>query len=630
MFDDKLVDEVEAFVWPFELAGTFYIQADVKEGVDPAKVEAVIDEELKKLLAEGPTDTELKQAQTVFKAGFVRGVERIGGFGGKADALAECTVYTGNPGCFRDSLKAIADAKTADLKASGDKYLSRGGHTLVVLPGARTEIPEDVAVTPEPMTLPPVDPKFTVAKSDVDRSKGVPSTSQFPELKFPEQQRATLKNGTKLILAERHDVPVVQMTYLFNGGYSADQGRKLGTSSFSMGMMDEGAGDLDALAFGDRRESLGANLSAGASLDGGSASLSALKENLDPSLSLFADMVRKPRFDQKEIDRVRATWIAGIKQEKAQPQGAALRVLPPLLYGEGHPYGIPFSGSGSEASIASLTRDDMLAFQRDWVRPENATLVVVGDTTLAEIVPLLDKYFGDWKGGDGAAAKTATLTQVERPAKPRVYLIDQPGAVQATIIAGEVVPSSADADTIKFDIANSVLGGEFSSRLNMNLREDKHWAYGSYSFAPNALGQRPWLAFAPVQIDRTADSLKELQREISEYASGKVPPKPEEVAKIQATEIRGLPGSYETAAAVMGTIASNVRYGRPDDYVFKRKAEIEGLTPDQVKAAAATIDPAKLTWVVVGDLSKIEKPVRALNLGDISVIDADGKPAAKK
>lgn len=629
VFQDKLADEVEAFVWPFELASTFYIQADVKEGVDPAKVEAAIDEELKKLLAEGPTEAELKQAQTVFKASFVRGIERIGGFGGKADALAECAVYTGNPGCFRDSLKVIADAKPADVKASGDKFLSRGGHTLVVLPGARTEIPEDVAVTPEPMTLPPVDPKFTVTKSDVDRSKGVPTTSQFPELKFPEQQRATLKNGTKLILAERHDVPVVQMTYLFNGGYSADQGRKLGTSSFSMGMMDEGAGDLDALAFGDRRESLGANLSAGASLDGGSASLSALKENLDPSLALFADMIRKPRFDQKEIDRVRATWIAGIKQEKAQPQGAALRVLPPLLYGEGHPYGIPFSGSGTEASIASLTRDDMLAFQRDWVRPENATLVVVGDTTLAEIVPLLDKYFGDWKG-EGAAAKTATLAQVERPAKPRVYLIDQPGAVQANIFAGEVVPSSADASTIKFDIANSVLGGEFSSRLNMNLREDKHWAYGSYSFAPNALGQRPWLAFAPVQIDRTADSLKELQREISEYASGKVPPKPEEVAKIQATEIRGLPGSYETAAAVMGTIASNVRYGRPDDYVFKRKAEIEGLTPEQVKAAAATIDPAKLTWVVVGDLSKIEKPVRALNLGEISIVDADGKPAGKK
>jgi zinc protease len=163
----------------------------------------------------------------------------------------------------------------------------------------------------------------------------------------------------------------------------------------------------------------------------------------------------------------------------------------------------------------------------------------------------------------------------------------------------------------------------------MNLREDKHWAYGSYSSASSALGQRPWMAFAAVQIDKTADSLKELRREITEYATGKAPPKPEEVAKIQATEIRGLPGSYETASAVLGTLGGIVRYGRPDDYVFQRKAEIEGLTVDQIKAAAAAIDPDALTWVVVGDLKQIEKPVRELKLGEVSIVDADGKPVKK-
>ena len=218
--------------------------------------------------------------------------------------------------------------------------------------------------------------------------------------------------------------------------------------------------------------------------------------------------------------------------------------------------------------------------------------------------------------------------QVARPAKPRVFLIDQPGAVQANIFAGQVVPSTKDAGAVKFDFANSVLGGEFSSRLNMNLRENKHWAYGAYSFTSNALGQRPWMAFAPVQIDKTADSLKELQSEIAAYATGKTPPTPAEVAKIQATEIRGLPGSFETASAVMGTISGIVRYDRPDDYVFKRKAEVEGLTPEQVKAAAATIDPNALTWVVVGDLKQIEAPVRALKLGEVLVLDADGKAVA--
>ena len=170
-------------------------------------------------------------------------------------------------------------------------------------------------------TLPKADPKYKTTASTVDRSKGVPITDDFPSLKFPALQRATLSNGTKVILAERHDIPVVQMSYMFGGGYASDQGKKLGTSGFAMGMLDEGAGDMDALAFGNRAEALGANLGASASLDGATAYLSALKEKLDPSLDLFATMLRNPRYDQAEIDRVRATWIAGIKQEKAQAAG---------------------------------------------------------------------------------------------------------------------------------------------------------------------------------------------------------------------------------------------------------------------------------------------------------------------
>ena len=346
-------------------------------------------------------------------------------------------------------------------------------------------------------------------------------------------------------------------------------------------------------------------------------------------MALFADMVRRPRFEQNEVDRVKANWIAGIAQEKARPNGAAMRVLPPLLYGEGHPYAIPFSGSGTEASIGSLNRDDLQAYHANWVRPDNATLLVVGDTTLKELVPVLDKHFGDWQAGGGNVVGNGKIAPVQIPRKPRVYLIDQPGAVQANIYVGQLVPSTKDAGAVKFDIANAVLGGEFSSRLNMNLREDKHWAYGSYSSTSSAMGQRPWMAFAAVQIDKTAESLSEMRREITEYATGKAPPKPEEVSKIQSTEIRGLPGSYETAGAVLGTLGGIVRFGRPDDYVFQRKAEIEGLTTEQVKAAAAAIDPNALTWVVVGDLKQIEKPVRALKVGEVFIVDADGKPVKK-
>jgi len=624
---DKLVDNIEAGAYASQLGSNFMISATIKDGVDPAKVEAIIEEELRKLIAEGPTAAELEQAKVATRASFIRGIERIGGFGGKADALAECAIYTGNPGCFRDSLKTIESATAADLKAVGAKWLGKGDHTLVVQKGERTPLPEDPAGTPAPFQLPAVDQKYKTTASTVDRKAGVPMPTQFPQLNFPALQRATLSNGTQVILAERHDIPVVQMSYQFNGGYTADHGAKLGTSSFAMGMLDEGAGELGTLAFANRAEALGANLGASAALDGSSAYLSALKENLDPSLDLFADMLRAPRFDQAEVDRIKASWIAGIKQEKARPTSAALRVLPPLLYGNDHAYAIPFSGSGTEASIASLTRDDLVAFHKAWVRPEGATLIVVGDTTLKDIVPLLEKHLGDWKG-EGAAPAAATPVAVARPAQPRVFLVDQPGAVQANLFVGQLMPSSKDPGAVKLEVANDVIGGSFTARLNMNLREDKHWSYGARTQLVNALGPRPWLAVAPVQIDKTVESMKEVQREVADYVSGKAPPTAVEVAKIQANESRSLPGAYETAGAVMGTIGGIVRYGRPDDYVTRRNAEIAAMTPAQVAEAAKAIDPNALTWVVVGDLKQIEAPVRALNLGAVQVLDADGRPVA--
>ncbi|MBB5944288.1 pitrilysin family protein [Xanthomonas sp. 3307] len=623
--EDKLVDQISASVWPSQLGSGFGIIAMVKQGVDPAKVEAAIDEEVRRLLDKGPDKAELARAKTAFRAGFIRGVERIGGFGGKADVLAECAVYTGDPGCFRTSLATIASTRSRDLTAVGRKWLGKGDYTLLVQPGERVALAEEPTVQPAPLNPPPADPKYRALPSVVDRSAGPPKTTQFPQLKFPALQRATLKNGSTVILAERHDVPVVQFSYEFRGGYSADQGRKPGTASFAMGMLDEGAGERDALAFADAADALGASLSAGASLDGSNAYLSALKENLAPSLALYADMLRRPRFAPNEIERIRASWIAGIRQEKAQPNGVAMRVLPPLLYGAGHPYAIPFSGTGTEAAIAALQREDLVDFHRDWVRPENATVIVVGDTTLGEIVPLLDAQFGDWKG-EGQAPSVPAAASVARPAKPRVYLIDQPGAVQANLFASELVPPTTDPAAVRFDMANGVIGGDFTSRLNMNLRENKHWSYGARSGAASALGQRPWTASAPVQIDKTAPALQEMSKEISAFANGKAPPTAEEVARIRNIQTLSLPGAYETASAVMGAIGGIVRYGRPDDYVFKRKAEIETMTPAQVREAASMLDPNSLTWVVVGDLKQIEAPVRALKLGEVTVIDADGVP----
>ncbi|TYT26263.1 insulinase family protein [Luteimonas viscosa] len=623
---EKLVDNISAMAGPSQLGSNFYIVATVKQGVDPARVEAIIDEEIARLVAHGPSADELERARTMIRAGFIRGIERIGGFGGKADVLAECTVYEGDPGCFREQLANVEAASARDLMAVGAHWLGEGSHTIVVEPGERTALAEEPAVTPAPFDLPDPDPKYATTPSVVDRSLGVPKTTRFPELKFPPLQRASLENGTRVILAERHEIPVVQVSYEFNGGYASDPAGKEGVADFSMDLLDEGAAGIGSLEFASRAEALGASLGAGASQDGGNAYLSALKENLDPSLALFADMVRRPNYDPAEIERIRATWIAGIRQQKAQPAGMAMRVLPALLYGETHPYGAP--GSGTEASIAALGRDDLLAFHRQWVRPEHATLIVVGDTTLAEIVPALERHFGDWTG-DGVAPEAVDLPQVALPEAPRVFLIDQPGAVQANIFAAQVVPSTKDPDAVRLEMANGVIGGDFTARLNMNLREDKHWSYGARSSLGGALGQRRWMVSAPVQIDKTGESLAEIQREVAQFASGAQPPSEAEVERVRAIQTLSLPGAYETAWSVMNTIGGIVRFDRPDDYVFRRKAEVESITPAQVAEAARTIRPQALTWVVVGDLEQIEAPVRALDLGETRVIDADGKPVGE-
>jgi len=624
-FGDKTVDRVSASMDPSELGGTFDITADIKAGVDPATVEKAIDEELQRLLRDGPTQAELDQARTVFKAGFIRGIERIGGFGGKADALAECTVYTGDPGCFRGQLQRIATATPAQVKAAGNKWLKAGDHTLSIVPGEVTPIAEEAPVTPPPSSIPAADPKYKTTPAQVDRAKGVPVATQFPELKFPALQRATLPNGAKVILAERHDTPIVQMSVEFPGGFSSDRGRKAGTASFAMNMLDEGAGNYDAIAFGNRQEQLGASVSGSASLDSAEVSLSALKENLAPSMALWADAILRARFDAPDIERVKANWLAGIKQEKTQPSLMALRVVGPLLYGDAHPYAIPYTGTGYEADIAGIERADLIAWREEQLRPDTATIMIVGDTTLAEVMPLLEKQFADWKAPRGAHP-SAAIPAVALPAKPRVFLIDQPGAVQANIVAAQVLPSSKDPGAVDLEFANSIIGGDFTSRLNMNLREDKHWSYGARSSVGNALGQRLWMASAPVQIDKTIESIQEMQKEIGDYASGKRVISDEEVARLQAINIRTLPGSYETGRAVLGTIASINRYGRPDDFVTWRKGRIEQETPAAVQqVATANLHPEALTWIVVGDRSKIEDGIRKLGIGEVTVIDPDGK-----
>jgi len=630
VYKDKVADDVSLDVQSFALASMFQLQVDVKHGADPAKVEAAIAEEWARFLKDGPTDDELARVKVSTRASFIRRLERVNG---KASILAEGQVYRGDPGAYKTDFARLDAATPATVLAAAQKWIAKGDYTLTVTPspdGADEDVKDEAeiagraAIEGRPAAVTPPAKDYKATKSTVARSKGVPKVDAFPDLKFPKLERGKLKNGIEVILAQRHAIPVIQVQLLFDAGYASDQGHGPGTSAFTMAMLDEGTKTLDSLEIARREERLGAQISAGSGLDTSSVNLSTLSSQIKPSLALYADVVRNPAFRDDDLARIRGQWLARIAQEKTQPRGIALRTLPPLLYGDGHAYAIPFTGSGNEAAINALTAKELRAYVGDRLRPDNAKILVAGDTTLDAIIPELDAVFGDWKAPKGAIAKK-NIGAVEVPAKPRVYLVDKPGAQQSLILAGVLAPSTKAKNDIEIQTMNGAFGGTFTSRLNMNLREDKHWAYGAFSFLVGAIGQRPFMLYAPVQTDKTAESAAELLRE-SKDVIGSRPLTADEIEKIKLGDVRSMPGEYQTTGSLLGAMTGIVTYDRPDDYVETLKPRIEAQTDAAVQAAANEIvKPDALTWVIVGDLKKIEKPVRDLGLGEVKVLNAEGK-----
>jgi zinc protease len=601
VYDQQLATDVSASLDLREIGGLFTITASARPGVELARVEQAVNQELARFLAGGPTPAELERAKTQFRAGFIRGIERIGGFGGKSDVLAQGEVLAGRPDFYRVRLARVAAATAQQLRGAAARWLSDGDYTLEVRPF----------------------PEYATAPTGVDRSKlPVPGTPR--EAAFPTLQRATLANGLKLVLAERRSIPQVRFDLLLDAGYASDQFSLPGTASLAMTMLDEGTRTRSALAISDRLAELGANLGTGSRLDVSSVTLEALREQLDPSLELYADVILHPAFRQRDVDRLKKQRLAQIQREKADPVGMALRVFPRLMYGQGHAYANPWTGSGTEASAARITRDDLVKFHQTWFKPNHATLVVVGATTMAEIRPKLERLFAGWGAGD---VPQKNIGAVGQP-RPSVYLLDRPGSLQSVIIAGDVAPPKANPDEPAIEVMSAVLGSDFGSRLNMNLREDKHWSYGAFSFLRDARGQRPFIAYAPVQTDKTKEAIVEVQRELRGIL-GERPVEPDELERAKASLTLTLPGSWETMGALAFTIGEIVSFGLDDRYYDTYAGAIRAETAASVTAAAQrAVAPDHLVWVIVGDRAKIEQGLHELNLGEIHLIDADGNPLA--
>lgn len=599
VYKEQIATSVSAFIDAREIGSQFQIIATARPGEDLAKLEKILDEEVAKLIKDGPSDKELERVKIDSLSSFIRGAERIGGFGGKSDILAMNQVYAGDPDYYKVSVGRVREATPEKVRKVAETWLTDGVYNLEVHPF----------------------PEYATVKTDADRSK-LPTLGEVPDTKFPELQRAQLKNGVKIIVAERHSIPVVTFNMIMDAGYAADSFGIPGTAKLAMNMLDEGTKSRSALEISEQLQLLGANLGSGSDLDTSSIFLSALKANLQDSLELYADVILNPSFPQEELDRLKKNQVDAIQREKVQPVSMALRVLPQLLYGEGHAYSAPLTGSGTEESTRKISRDDIKKFYDTWFKADNTTIIVVGDTTLAEVKPKLEKLFGDWKGGK---VPQKNIAKVEQESKNVIYLLDRPGSIQSIVFAGNLTVPRNNPQEFAIQSMNNVLGGQFTSRLNMNLREDKHWSYGARTLVYSARGQRAFFGYAPVQSDKTKESMAEFAKELGALLKDK-PVTGEELVKTKKQQVLEMAGNWETMGAVSGSIAEIVAFSLPDDYYETYTEKVKALTLADLKQATETVlHLDRLIWVVVGDLAKIEPGIRELGYGEIRYITPDGK-----
>ena len=623
---DPVAVSVSAGAQPFEDAGILLVQADVKPGVEPAVVAKRLDEEIASFLASGPTADELQRTAASYLAGTIAGLESVGGFGGKAVTLAEGALYSNNPAYYKVELDRMAKATPEQVKAVAQKWLSRPAFSLTYTPGERTEGGENRggAVTGGKVTAPiqpdrywnealgDVGPDTGGASFFADRSQ-LPAVADLTALDFPAVERTRLKNGVEVVFARRTTVPTVNVAVSFDAGYAADPHSALGTQSLMLSLMDEGTTSLDSIAFAEAKERLGAQVDATANADETVFSLFALKPNLRASLGLLADYIRNPAFDGKELERVRAQQLNRLKAELNNPNAIASRILAPVLYGADHPYGIPPSGLGDAKSVTAVTRDQLAAFHATWIRPDNARVFVVGDTTLAEVKKQLDATLGQWKAP--ATAKPVKHFDIAIPApKPRILLFDRPKSPQSVILAGKVLAARGGDELEVLRSANDIFGGNFLSRFNTNLRETKGWSYGVRSRISGDKDRLTWVAAAPVQADRTGDSIKELRSDLKSFLGDKGVTK-EELERTINGSVRELPGSFETSGDVLGGLRQIVKFDRPDNYYETLPATYEAMTAAEIDAAARkALSTDDLVYVVVGDAAVVKPQLDGLGL----------------
>jgi zinc protease len=598
VYDKQLASDVVSFQWAHEQAGTFVIWATARPGASLKQIEAMVTDEIARLSQTGPTPAELARAKTKWEFGFVTGLERIGGFGGKSDRLNQYNTFLGDPNKFEADFARYRSATTESVRDTVSKWLNTRNRLLI-------------RFHPEPAGR--------ESQIAIDRSK-IPALGGDRPFMVPPVKTAKLDNGMDIFVIERPDLPKVAVRLETRAGSVHNPVGKDGLADLTVETMKRGTKTRNALQVEDALGDLGTAIFGGAGRESSSISFEVLKRNLSPALVIFSDVVRDPAFPADEVDREKKKRLDALAQDAEDANAIANRVGQMLAFGADHPYGRP--GRGLPSTIQPLTREDFTRFHEANWKPGSSALIFAGDITLDEAKALAHQNFGNWSGG---AAPTVSIPQ-PKPAGPgKVYLVDRQDAAQTIVM--QILPGARrkTEDYYAINLADAVWGGGFGTRLNLNLREDKGYSYGVFSFPTFFSEYGMWQSSGGVQTNKTKESVVEFVKELKFFA-GEKPITEKELLAAKANRIRGYAQQFESLGRLADQVATLWAYGLPMSELQEETTGLERSTLASVNSAAKKYAvPGSTMMLLVGDRAKIEAGLRELKLGDIVILDAEGK-----
>ena len=615
VYEKQIALDVSASQQSLILGSVFEIVVTARPGHTAEEMQKAVDEELAAFRKDGPTAVELERARNGVETGMIEGLERLGGFGGVADRLNEYNHYLGNPGFFPQDVRRYQAATTASIRTFAESQLKPTARVVIYgIPG-KPDLGPDVPTPPNQQKGQKSGGESV--NEDAAWREDPPNPAPAHALNLPTPEIFKLSNGLTVYYRYREGLPVVAASLVFASGSSANPVDKPGLASFTANMLQQGTEKRNATQIADEAALLGTALSSSASMDASSVGATSLTKNFPGVLDLVADVVLHPTFPPAEVERRRASRLAAFADERSEPNTIVSRTGVAVLFGPHHPFG--YDNSGTEAAIKAMKREDMVNFWKTHYAPNNAALVVSGNIPVADLKALAESKFGAWKSEEIPALQFGA----PEPTKAKIVIVDRPDAKQTMVRLLQMGVSRSTPDYPALEVMNSELGGLFSSRINMNLREEHGYTYGASSFFVYRRSLGYFVVGGGIRTDVTGPAVTETLKEIHRMIDA--PMKPEELSLAKDSQSRSLPGIFETARGEAGALSEIYMYGLAPDYFSKLPAELNAVTAEDAQAVAKKyLHPDQMILVCVGDRAKIEPELVKLDLGAIEIRDADG------